>query len=110
MLVSFYPAAAKNLCSYMDKFFKSRAAYSTVPSLSLIHILFDGTKPTAADRQMIRKMVSFGVVKKSGDAGLWLDEGKVSNPGNVLRQRLLIILAALILAVAYCWFMGDFIF
>ena len=72
--------------------------------------LFRKQKALSSDMQMIRKMVSFGVVKKSGDAGLWLDEGKVSNPGNVLRQRLLIILAALILAVAYCWFMGDFIF
>ena len=89
---------------YYDLFRKQKALSSDMAVT--MEKLFDGTKPTAADRQMIRKMVSFGVVKKSGDAGLWLDEGKVSNPGNVLRQRLLIILAALILAVAYCWFMG----
>ena len=63
---------------YYDLFRKQKALSSD--TAVTMETLFDGTKPTAADRQMIRKMVSFGVVKKSGDDGLWLDEGTMFGP------------------------------
>ncbi len=93
---------------YYDLFRKQKALSSD--TAVTMETLFGEMKPTRADRQMIRKMVSFGVVKKSGDGGLWLDEEKASKPGNVLGQRILILVAAMILAVAYCWAMGDFTF
>ena len=89
--------------------FRKKNALSEEGALTMEE-LFDGVKITVADRQMFRKMVSFGVVKKVNDTRFWLDENKAANPGNVLRQRLLIVLAALILALGYCWFMGDFTF
>ena len=50
------------------------------------------------DSQMMHKMLSFGVVKRVGVNQYWLDEAVISNPNGVLKQRLLLILAAVALA------------
>ena len=47
---------------------------------------------------MMHKMLSFGVVKRVGVNQYWLDEAVISNPNGVLKQRLLLILAAVALA------------
>lgn len=50
------------------------------------------------DAEVMHKMLSSGIVKRVGMNHYWLDEELVSNPGVVLKQRLLVVLAAFALA------------
>lgn len=50
------------------------------------------------DSQMMHKMLSSGIVKRVGMNEYWLDEAVAANPNGVLKQRLLVILAAVALA------------
>ena len=50
------------------------------------------------DSQMMHKMLSCGAVKRVGVNQYWLDEAVIANPKGVLKQRLLLILAAVALA------------
>ena len=56
---------------------------------------------TITDRDMMHKMLSMEVVKRTGMNRYWLDEKRASDPGAVLRQRVNMIVAAVALAVVY---------
>lgn len=74
-----------------------------------IEELFGEEAPSSADRQMFKKMVSFGLVRRTGEQ-YWLDEKKAGNPMAVYRQRMAVIGIAMILVLVYCVLMGDFKF
>lgn len=74
-----------------------------------IEELFGETAPSAADRKLFKKMVSFGLAKRAGEK-YWLDEKKAGNPLSVYRQRMAVIGLAMILVLVYCVLMGDFTF
>lgn len=50
------------------------------------------------DAEMMHKMLSSGIVKQVGLNSYWLDEELVANPNAVLKQRLLLVLAAFAVA------------
>lgn len=88
--------------------FRNRKALDKEHAVA-VEELFGEQKPSAADRQMLKKMVSFGLAKRVGDR-YWLDEKKAGNPLAVYRQRMAIIGLAMILVLVYCVLMGDFTF
>jgi len=53
------------------------------------------------DRDRMHKMLSSEIVKRVGMNKYWLNEKVANNPGWVLRQRLLVIAAAIVLALVY---------
>lgn len=85
---------------YYEKF-RQKGALSADKALTMEE-LFDGQKVSAAERQLFRKMISFGVVKRVDKKRYWLDENKAANPGGVLRQRMMIIGAAAVFVLIYC--------
>ena len=89
--------------------FRKKNALDKEHAVTVAELFGDG-KPYVADRQMLRKMLSFGVIKRVNGDYYWLDEKRVENPGAVLKQRLLIIGLAMALALVYCVLMGDFTF
>lgn len=52
-----------------------------------------------ADRQRMKKMLSMGIVKRNGLNRYWLDEERAADGNAVLKQRILIIIAAVILGL-----------
>lgn len=81
--------------------FRKRGAVSEDTAVTLDELL-DGEKVTMTDRQMIRRLVSYCTVRKTGEQKYWLDEERASNPGNGMRRQLFIVLAALVLVLVYC--------
>lgn len=81
--------------------FRRKQALSKETALSMDE-LFDGSKLSMADKQLFKKMVSFGVVKKADKKRYWLDETKAANPGRVLRQRMTVIGIAAVFVLVYC--------
>ena len=86
--------------------FRKKGAVSETAAITLEE-LFDGEKVTMADKQMLRKLVSYCTVRKTGEQKYWLDEARASNPGNVMRRQLFIALAALVLVLVYCSLVGN---
>lgn len=81
--------------------FRKKGAVSGENAVTLEE-LFDGRKVSMPDKQMVRKMVSYCTVRKTGDGRYWLDEERAANPGNAMRRRLFLVLAALVLVLVYC--------
>lgn len=83
------------------KVFRQKGALSRETALTKEE-LFDGQKLSVPENQLFRKMISFGVVKKAGKKRYWLDEKKAENPGNMMRQRMIIAALAAVFVLAYC--------
>ncbi len=49
------------------------------------------------DPDRMHKLLSMEIVKRKGIDKYWLDEERAANPGAVLRQRILILIIALVL-------------
>lgn len=81
--------------------FRQKGAISKETALTMEE-LFDGKKLSAPEKQLFRKMLSFGVVKRAGKTQYWLDEQKAANPGNMMRQRMVIIGFAALFVLIYC--------
>lgn len=81
--------------------FRRKGALSKETALTMEE-LFDDYKLSVAERQLFRKMLSFGVVKKVDRQRYWLDEAKAANPGKVLHQRMMVIGAAAVFVLIYC--------
>lgn len=86
--------------------FRKKGAVSEETAVTLEE-LFDGEKVTMTDRQMVKKLVSYCTVRKTGERKYWLDEERAANPGNVMRRQLFIVLAALVLVLVYCGIVGN---
>ena len=56
---------------------------------------------TMRDADAMHKMLSMNVVKRAGTGKFWLDEKRASDSKAVLRQRILIIVIALVLAFGF---------
>ncbi len=86
--------------------FRKKGAVSEESAVT-IEELFDGGKVTMTDRQMVKKLVSYCTVRKTGEQKYWLDEERAANPGNAMRRQLFIVLAALALVLIYCSIVGN---
>ena len=53
------------------------------------------------DRSRMHKMLSMEIVKRAGMSRYWLDENRAEDGNGVLKQRLIMIVIAVILGVAY---------
>ena len=54
---------------------------------------------TLVDRDRMHKMLSSEIVKRQGANKYWLNEKMASDPGRVLKQRLLVLVGGIILGV-----------
>lgn len=54
---------------------------------------------TAIDRDRMHKLLSMDIVKRVGFARYWLDEKRAADGNGVLKQRLIMIVIAVILGV-----------
>lgn len=86
--------------------FRKKDAVSEEKAVTLEE-LFDGGKVSMADKQMVKRMVSYCTVRKTAEHKYWLDEERAANPGNVMRRKLFVVMAALILVLVYCSIVGN---
>lgn len=83
---------------YYDKF-KLHNALSPETAVDRSELFPDGE--SLIDRDRMHKMLSMEIVKRAKGGKLWLDEKRANDPGAVLRQRIIIIVIALVIGVAY---------
>lgn len=60
--------------------------------------LFPNERPALLHDRM-HKMLSMGIVKRAGLNRYWLDEKRASDSKGILKQRLLMVVAAVVLAL-----------
>lgn len=81
---------------YYDRF-KELNATSREKAVTMKELFPNGRPLMAGDR--MHKMLSFGVVKRVGLNKYWLDEDKASDGNGILKERLLIFVAAIGIAL-----------
>ena len=81
--------------SYYDRFRKLRAL-SKESAVTLKELFPDGQ--TMIDRDRMHKMLSMAIVKRVGLDRYWLDEKRAADGKGVLKQRIVMIVIAVILA------------
>ena len=82
--------------SYYDRF-RDLRALDKEHAVTLEELFPDGQSVT--DRDRMHKMLSMEIVKRVGMNHYWLDEKRAADGNGVLRQRILIIVIAVILGV-----------
>lgn len=83
--------------TYYDRFRELRAL-SKENAVTLEELFPDGE--TMIDRDRMHKMLSMEIVKRVGMNRYWLDEKRAADGNGVLKQRIIIIVIAVILGVA----------
>lgn len=83
--------------AYYDRFRELRAL-SKEDAVTLEELFPDGE--TMIDRDNMHKMLSMEIVKRAGMNRYWLDEKRAADGNGVLKQRIIIIVIAVILGVA----------
>lgn len=83
--------------AYYDRFWECRAI-NQEDAVTLEELFPDGE--TMTDRQRMQKLLSMGIVKRVGVNRYWLDEKKAADGNGVLKQRILLLVIAVILGVA----------
>lgn len=76
--------------------FRELGALSKETAVTKAELFPEGQSLLDPDR--MHKMLSAGIVKRAGANRYWLNEKMASNPNAVLKQRLMVILAAIIFA------------
>ncbi len=90
----------KMLDSTFEKYyerFRELNALSKETALT-IEELFPNERPLLLKDRM-HKMLSMGIVKRAGMNRYWLDEKRASDSSGILKQRLLIIAAGILVAL-----------
>lgn len=90
--------------AYYD-LFRRKGAVSEDKAVTMEELF--GGKVSMADKQMIKRMASYCTVRKVSGSKYWLDEERAANPGNVMRRKLFVVMAALILVLIYCSVVGN---
>lgn len=90
--------------AYYD-LFRERGAVSEDTAVTMEELF--GKKVSLADKQMVKKMASYCTVRKISGSKYWLDEERVANPGNIMRRKLFVVMAALLLVLVYCSIVGN---
>ena len=83
--------------SYYDRFRELRAL-SKENAVTLEELFPDGE--TMIDRDKMHKMLSMEIVKRAGMNRYWLDEKRAADGNSVLKQRIIMILIAVIVGVS----------
>ena len=83
--------------AYYDRF-RDLRALSKEDAVTLEELFPDGE--TMIDRDRMHKMLSMEIVKRVGMNRYWLDEKRAADGNGVLKQRILILVIALILGTA----------
>ena len=83
--------------SYYTRFRELRAL-DKENAITLEELFPDGQ--TMIDRDRMHKMLSMDIVKRVGLNRYWLDEKRAADGNGVLKQRILIVVIALILGTA----------
>jgi hypothetical protein len=81
-----------------DRFRECRAV-NQEDAVTLEELFPDGE--TMTDRQRMQKLLSMGIVKRVGVNRYWLDEKKAADGNGVLKQRILLLVIAVIVGVAF---------
>ena len=81
---------------YYDRF-RELNALSKETAVTWEELFPDGD--TVIDREKMHKMLSMEVVKRNGMNHYWLDEKRAADGNAVLKQRLIMILIALVLGI-----------
>ena len=84
--------------TYYDRFRECRAV-NQEDAVTLKELFPDGE--TMTDRQRMHKLLSMGIVKRVGVNRYWLDEKKAADGNGVLKQRILLLVIAVIIGVAF---------
>ena len=82
---------------YYDRF-RELKALDKENAVTLEELFPDGQ--SVADRDKMHKMLSMEIVKRVGMNRYWLDEKRAADGNGVLKQRLIIIVIAVIFGVA----------
>ena len=82
--------------SYYDRF-RDLRALSKENAVTLEELFPDGQ--TMVDRDKMHKMLSMEIVKRVGMNRYWLDEKRASDGKGVLKQRIIMIVIAIILGL-----------
>lgn len=77
--------------------FKKCNALSPENAVTREELFPDGQSPIDADR--MHKMLSMGIVKRVGMNRYWLDEDKATDSKGILKQRILMIVLAVVLGL-----------
>ena len=77
--------------------FRELNALSRNTAVTRSELFPDGESPVDADR--MHKMLSMEIVKRVGPDRYWLDEKRAADGNGVLKQRIAIIVIALILGI-----------
>lgn len=84
--------------TYYDRFRECRAV-NQEDAVTLDELFPDGE--TITDRQRMQKLLSMGIVKRVGVNRYWLDEKKAADGNGILKQRILLLVIAVIIGVAF---------
>ena len=83
--------------AYYDRF-RDLRALSQDTAVTLAELFPEGQSPI--DRDRMHKMLSMNIVKRVGMNRYWLDETRAADGKGVLKQRIVLIVVAVILGVA----------
>ena len=96
-MASYKDMLDKAFVSYYERFQKLKAL-DKENAATLEELFPDGQ--TMVDRDRMHQMLSMGIVKRVGMNRYWLDEKRAADGNGVLKQRILIIVIAVIFGVA----------
>ena len=82
--------------SYYDRF-RDLRALSKENAVTLEELFPEGQ--TVTDRDRMHKMLSMEIVKRAGMNRYWLDEKRAADGNGVLKQRIIMIVIAVVLGV-----------
>ena len=82
--------------SYYDRF-RDLRALSKEDAVTLEELFPEGQ--TMIDRDRMHKMLSMEIVKRAGMNRYWLDEKRAADGNGVLKQRIIMIVIAVVLGV-----------
>ena len=83
--------------AYYDRFRELRAL-SRENAVTMDELFPDGE--TIIDQKRMHKMLSMDIVKRVGMDRYWLDEKRAADGSGVLKQRILVIVIAVVLGLA----------
>lgn len=82
--------------TYYERF-RTLGAISKETAVTIEELFPEGE--TLVDRDRMHKMLSSEIVKRQGVNKYWLNEKMASDPGKVLKQRLLVLVGGILFAV-----------